>query len=62
MLTIFIRNDGTGDKKIGNYVVSVAVNGMVIARERIEGHKRADGWRALVRMLGEQSGEEDESR
>ena len=48
MLTIKFRNDGTGDEETGNYDVSVLVNEHLIARERVEGHKRADGWRALL--------------
>ena len=53
MLLITFRNDGTGDKHVGNYEVMVSVNGLAIAQERIEDHRRADGWRALVRMLAE---------
>ena len=53
MLLITFRNDGSGDGDVGNYEVRVSVNGLVIAEERVEGHRRAEGWRALVRMLGQ---------
>ena len=51
MLLVMVRNDGTGNREIGNYDVLVSVNGEVVAEERIEGYRRADGWRALVGML-----------
>ena len=54
MLTIHFVNDGTGDQETGNYDVTVVVNGQVIAKDRVQGHKRARGWSDLVRMLGEQ--------
>lgn len=53
MLTIKFHNDGTGDKETGNYNVAVWVNLELVSVERTEGHKRADGWRALVKMLAE---------
>ena len=53
VLIILFRNDGTGDKQTGNYEVTVRVNSLELHRARIEGHKRADGWRELVRMLVE---------
>ena len=58
MLIILFRNDGTGNKDVGNYEVTVRVNQFELERARIEGHKRADGWRELVRMLLEK-GEDD---
>ena len=58
VLIILFRNDGTGDKDVGNYEVTVRVNHFELERTRIEGHKRADGWRELVRMLLEK-GEDD---
>ena len=51
MLIILFRNDGTGDQETGNYEVTVRVNHFELERTRIEGHKRSDGWRELVRML-----------
>ena len=58
MLIILFRNDGTGDQETANYEVTVRVNQFELERTRIEGHRRADGWRELVRMLLEQ-GEDD---
>ena len=58
MLIILFRNDGTGDQETGNYEVTVRVNQFELERTRVEGHRRADGWRELVRMLLEQ-GEDD---
>ena len=58
MLIILFRNDGTGDSETANYEVTVRVNQLELHRTRIEGHKRADGWRELVRMLLEK-GEDD---
>ena len=51
MLIITFRNDGTGTQKVGNYEVTVRINSFELERTRIEGHRRADGWRELVRML-----------
>ena len=59
MLFITFHNDGTGDEDTGNYDVVVSVNGLELARERIEGHRRADGWRELVRCLVEKQGPDD---
>ena len=57
MLIITFRNDGTGTQEVGNYEVSVRINSFELERTRIEGHKRADGWRELVRMLLEDDGD-----
>lgn len=62
MLTILFRNDGTGDTETGNYEVTVAVNGAIISRERIEDHHRPDGWRALVGRLAKQDGKPEHER
>jgi hypothetical protein len=51
VLIILFRNDGTGDKHIANYEVTVRVNSLELHRARIEGHRRSGGWRELVRML-----------
>ena len=48
MLTLTFHNDGTGTVEVGNYDVVVIVNRQVVAKERVEGHKRAEGWRGLV--------------
>lgn len=51
MLTVTFRNDGTGTPEIGNYDVQVVVNGQVVARQRVMGHRRAEGWRGLLMDL-----------
>ena len=51
MLTIKICNDGTGNKEIGNYKYEVQVNYKTIEEGTIEGHKRKEGWRKLVKLL-----------
>lgn len=58
MLTITFHNDGTGDAETGSYNVTVSVNSNIIWKGRVEDHRRADGWRELVRMLveGEDNG------
>ena len=58
VLIILFRNDGTGDKQTGNYEVTVRVNSLELHRARIEGHKRSDGWRELVKMLVENDEQE----
>ncbi len=57
MLTITFRNDGTGTEETGNYAVVVSVNGIIVDQARVEGHPRAEDWRALVRRLLESKGE-----
>jgi len=59
MLTVFFRNDGTGDGEVGNYDVTVAVNGIIIERTRVEGHPRAKSWRHLVAALLAQDRQEE---
>jgi hypothetical protein len=51
MLHIYIRNDGTGTDKSANYTCSVHVNKEMIGFCRLFGHRRNDGWIALVRMM-----------
>ena len=51
MLTINIRNDGTGTDEAANYTYNVMVNRKVIAIGEVKGHQRMDGWRALVRRV-----------
>ena len=48
-LIIIIQNDGTGTNDSANYNVKVRVNDRVIDTRRVEGHRRSDGWEALVR-------------
>ena len=52
-LIIVFHNDSTGTDEAANYNVTVYVNQRVIATERIAGHDRAEGWRALVARLAE---------
>lgn len=53
MLTIEFVNSGRGGRgaAVGDYNVRVLVNGVVIYRDKIVGHRRADGWRTLVKRL-----------
>ena len=62
MLVVQIQNDGTGDQDVGHYdyVVSITASPtslVPLARGRIEGHKRADGWRTLLRLVADESGD-----
>lgn len=50
-LIIVFHNDGTGTETSANYNVGVFINKRQIAKDRIEGHNRADGWERLVRRL-----------
>jgi hypothetical protein len=51
MLTIRIKNDGTGTPEIGNYDFEVLVNNGIIDFGHVNGHKRSEGWQELVRMI-----------
>lgn len=60
MLIVEIHNDGTGDATVGHYNVAVLVTTSsrelrAIARARIEGHRRAEGWRPLLRRVIEEA-------
>ena len=55
MLALLVHNDGTGDTDIANYDVRVLVNQNTLAQGRVEGHKRANGWRVLLRAALEQA-------
>ena len=53
MLIITFHNDGTGTEDAANYDVEVRITLTetqlaTIARGRIEGHKRSDGWARLA--------------
>ena len=62
-LILVFHNDGTGDSitgpfnGIGNYNVQVLVGdgtplgSNIIARGRVEGHARGDGWQKLVQLF-----------
>ena len=51
MLIIYITNDKTVKKPLGNYVYQVKVNTRTVARGEIKGHNRNDGWKILVQKL-----------
>ncbi len=51
MLRITFINDGTGSEEVGNYDYIVSVNLYQIARGRVEGHIRADGWEGLIKLF-----------
>jgi hypothetical protein len=56
MLTIYIRNIKTV-KDISDYEYLVMVNAEKIAEGKIKGHKRADGWKPLVKRIAENEGD-----
>ena len=45
-----------GDVPIARYDVVVRVNARMIHRERVEGHRRSDGWRVLLQKFLEVGG------
>ena len=49
-LLVYIRNT-SGLAEISSYDVEVLVNEQVIASGHVEGHPRANGWRALLRKI-----------
>lgn len=50
-LILVFHNDSTGADKAANYNVDVMVNTRIIARGRVEGHPRNEGWKALVQKF-----------
>jgi hypothetical protein len=56
MLTLYIRNVRTKND-IADYDYLVMVNARKIAEGKIEGHKRADGWKPLVKRIAETEGD-----
>lgn len=51
-LIVTFHNDGSsGSEDVGNYNVEVYVNRRLIAKRRIEGHRRELPWEVLVRRL-----------
>lgn len=54
MLTIKIVNDETGTNEIGNYDYVVKVNFREIARGKVHGHNRVNGWQELIKIISEQ--------
>ncbi len=51
MLIIYITNDKTAKKPLGNYVYQVKVNTRTVARGEIKGHNKNDDWKTLVQKL-----------
>ena len=60
VLILKIQNDGTGTEAVGNYNCEVLVTVSStklesLARARVTGHRRKDGWRKLVRAVVRES-------
>ena len=55
MLTVQIINEATSlnHPEEGDYHYDVFVNGKVIACGRVYGHKRDEGWPALLKLIAE---------
>ena len=49
MLNLCVRNDRTGDEKVGNYIVTANVNGKILAAAKINGYVRDSGWLPLLK-------------
>jgi hypothetical protein len=54
MLIVKIKNDATGTNESANYDYVVEVNFKEIAKGRLEGHDRNDGWAVLLMNIAEQ--------
>ena len=54
MLIITIKNDATGTNENANYIYEVRVNYDTIAKGKLKGHNRNDGWIKLVKSILEQ--------
>ncbi len=59
MLIVTIHNDGTGGENDANYNCEVLVTVTsrelkTIATARVEGHRRGDGWRELLKRVIEE--------
>lgn len=59
MLIIRIHNDGTGEGELCNYDIEVLVTTSpttlrTIETMRVEGHKRGDGYKAILRRMIDQ--------
>lgn len=62
MLLILARNisplvDGK-PAAVSDYDVSVAINNRTIWRSTVKGHRRDDGWRALLRLISNAPGDQ----
>ncbi len=53
MLIVKIVNDGKGTNENANYIYTVFVNDQEIARGKVDGHNRNDGWKALLKLISE---------
>jgi hypothetical protein len=51
MITLCIKNDGTGNAEVGNYSYVLMDNGKLIYEGRVENHIRCRGWRGLLLQL-----------
>lgn len=53
MLTVTFENVSSRLTDVADYHVVVRVNRGVIAVVKLEGHRRTEGWQALVQMLAD---------
>jgi len=60
MAILFIfEKDRTSTTEIGNYNVTVQLNGAPVWKGRIEGHKQVTGWRGLIARFADKVAEDD---
>lgn len=55
MLTVYIHNIETNTDETCNYEYAVRVNDKTIQTGKVSGHKRADGWGALLKLVAEEA-------
>jgi hypothetical protein len=61
MLMITLQRDKEDrDDKIGNYTCTVSISGLILARFRVEGHRRYEGWKNLLHMMVDQIDREED--
>lgn len=58
MFSLYVRNISQC-APVSDYEYVAMVNAETIGGGTIKGHKRAEGWRELVRKIAEQGGEND---
>ena len=58
MLDLYIQNI-TGSHDVADYKYVVMVDATMVAEGGIIGHKRSDGWAALVKRIAENHMEDD---
>ena len=51
MLAIYIENDSTGTEKVGNYLVTVAINNENLWIGNVRGFQRRLGWYKLLKRV-----------